>query len=529
MTMQESQWVESKFVGGMELLLKIVDMTKIYPPHLEALVDVNLVIHTGEIVALLGANGAGKSTLAKILTGAEMPTRGHIYWRGKEVHITSTRAATELGIAIVFQELNLLPDLTAAENVAIGLRNMHPFLLFSRKKAEALYNEMASLVPSPPKPDIKVKWMSVAERQKVAVIRALVHNPKLLIIDEGTSSWNLGERYEFQQVLQRLAKQKKLSIIYITHFIDDALRVTSRAVVLRDGRKVLETGPDSNYAYDDIVTALSGTEQRTNVEGFVTVAGKPRPNGKPVLKVENLMIGGVGPVSFTVNEGECVGFYGYPGCGAVEVLEAIAGLKPYKGSVIWRGEQLRGGVYKRLRKNVIFCTGDRGRQLITRWPVYLNVGLPRFFRNRPFVPVKHRMFEHIASYVIQKFRIKGYPRTNIGALSGGNQQKVVVGSGIEIGRPLLLLGDDITRGIDVIARSEIHQLLRQMLEDEVAVILWSTDPNEMVEVCDRVYIFAQGRVIIELPRDEITAERLEYVARTRSLKQGVLKNGDRDS
>ena len=505
--------------AGAPPLLSLVDVTRIYPPRFAALRQVNLTLRSGEIVTLLGANGAGKSTLAKILTGAETPSSGTLRWDGRDVQIPSPAAAKRLGIGIVFQELNLLPNLTASENVVLGNSPRCILGSFSRATADRVYARYSALVPHTPNPNALLGSLGVGQRQKVAIVRALAQQPRLLILDEGTSSWNLTERREFQEVLKRLAHQSQLAVLYITHFIDDAISVSDRVVVLRDGAKVFEGETSARISHAEIIRAISGELPAPPAK---PAPARPRaPNIAPAqplpgLVVEDLATRSVGPLRFAVSAGECLGFYGYPGCGATEALEAIAGLIPHSGSVRWNNLLLRQNATHRLRHGVVLCSGDRSRQLISSWPLYLNVGLPRLFQGSMLRPVPRQEFVRIAHSLVRRFGVKGDVWTSLAALSGGNQQKVIVGSALELGRPLLILGDDLTRGIDALARAELHRIMKTTLSEDVAVILWSTDPSEISELCSRVHVFAQGRIVSELAGEEITTDNLEHLARTRA-------------
>jgi ribose transport system ATP-binding protein len=499
-------------------LLTANRLTKIYPPRLAALRDVNFTICHGEVVGLLGANGSGKSTFAKILTGVEAPTSGTLLWEGKAVSINSPVAARRMGVAIVYQELNLLLNLTAAENVLLANSSSAVVDHFSRQAARQMYVRHASLLPDPPNPHDLVGELTFGQRQKVAIIRALAQSPKLLVIDEGTSSWNQTERAQFQDILKTLAHQSRIAIIYVTHFVDDALAVSDRLAVLRDGTKVLDTAELARLSTEDIVAVISGyTANQHRPRPSYLARQKSNHHGtiQGGLHLESLVTPGAGPVDLQVAIGECVGFYGYPGCGAQEVLEAIAGLRPYKGAAKWNGTQLRGSVARRLRHNVVFCTGDRARQVMTKWPVYLNIALPRLFARSLLRRLPNKYFLELAEQLVAKYGVKGKATTLVGELSGGNQQKVLVASALEMGRPLLLLGDDLTRGIDVPGRSELYDMIRRTMHDEAAIILWSTDPHDLEELCSRALIFSGGRVVQELARGDITTTALEGVARVR--------------
>jgi ribose transport system ATP-binding protein len=499
-------------------LLNAQGLTKIYPPRLTALSDVNLTVRRGEIVGLLGANGSGKSTFAKILTGVEAPTSGALFWDGKAVKIESPAMARRMGCAIVYQELNLLPNLTAAENVLLANSSRALVRHFSGEAARQLYARHSAVLPEPPNPDDMVGRLTVGQRQKVAIIRALAQSPKLLIIDEGTSSWNQAERSEFQDILKTLAHEHEIAVIYITHFIDDALTVSDRLVIFRDGNTVLDTAAVADLSTHDIIRAISGPlagQQRSGVFSLEQKARSFDGGTREGLEVRDLLTAGAGPVSFKVAMGECLGFYGYPGCGAAEALEAIAGLRHHRGLVSWNGAHLRGDIAHRLRHNVVFCTGDRGRQVIARWPVYMNVALPRLFTRSIFRGMPRKRFVELGEQLVEKYGVKGDATTWLGALSGGNQQKVLVASVLEMGRPLLLLGDDVTRGIDAPGRADLYEIVRRTMHEEVAMILWTTDPHDIKELCSRVLIFSGGQVVQELAASDISLAALDTIARVR--------------
>jgi ribose transport system ATP-binding protein len=499
-------------------LLTAHGLTKIYPPRLEALRDVNFTIRRGEIVGLLGANGSGKSTFAKILTGVEAPTSGVLLWDGNAVTIESPAAARRMGCAMVYQELNLLPNLTAAENVLLANSDRVIVGHFSREAARQLYSRHAAILPEAPNPDDRVGDLTVGQRQKVAIIRALAQNPKLLIIDEGTSSWNQAERVEFQEILKTLVHKHEIAVIYITHFIDDALTVSDRLVIFRDGNKVVDAAAVADLSTEDIVHAISGPladQQRPRAPSPEEETKSSDGNSQEGLDVRSLLTRGAGPISFKVAMGECVGFYGYPGCGASETLEAIAGLRTHRGIISWNGAQLRGDIARRLKRNVVFCTGDRGRQVIARWPVYMNVALPRLFTRSLLRGMPRRQFLQLGEQLVEKYGVKGDATTLVGALSGGNQQKALVASALEMGRPLLLLGDDLARGIDAPGRADLYDIIRRTMREEVAMILWTTDPHDVKELCSRVLIFSGGQVVQELAASEITATGLDAIARVR--------------
>lgn len=494
--------------SGGSPLLRIRDVHKTYPPNVRALRAVSLDIMAGEVTALLGANGAGKSTLARILTGVERPTSGALYLDGAPIALSDAEVARRHGIAAVYQELPLLPNLSAAENVTLGHTGRAFLSLWSPRPARRIYRDTARAIPNAPGPDVLVGGLSVAQRQKVAFIRALSMDPRLLIVDEGTSSLTFEERREMQGLLRRLAVQKRIAVIYITHFIEDALSGADRIVALRDGGLAFDR-PAADTRHSEVLAVLGGSQVLPPPAVSAAATQIPPAAADRDLHVEQLLCDGVDRLSFNAASGECLGLYGPPGCGATEALRAIAGLGRHGGRIVWRGESLPGTSAARVARHVVYCNGDRARNLILPWTVGRNIDLLYLFRHPLLAIPSRRAARDRAHAVVAAFAIKGSPEEPIRNLSGGNQQRVAVARALSLGTPLLLLGDDLTRGVDIVGRGHIHALLRSASQRGATVVIYSTDPEELTQICDRVLVLQEGRVVGELGRPGITVPALE--------------------
>jgi len=490
-------------------ILQFDAVVKTYPPNIRALRGVTLGIRAGEVTALLGANGAGKSTLARIVTGVEQPTSGSLLIDGKPVRLWRPSDANRMGIAAVHQELPLLPNLTAVENTTLGQTSQRFFAIWTATAARRRYIELARGIPNAPPPDVLVGTLSVAQRQKVAFIRALSTSPRALVVDEGTSSLSIEERQEMQAVLHRLAAERRLAVIYITHFIADALAGSDRIVALRDGALMLDK-PSSQTRYADVLEILGGGPRNVGQHARPEAMMTAQPAAGARLDVEGLNCEGVAAMSFSVNAGECVGLYGPPGCGANETLRAIAGLAPHQGSLRWNGAELQGmATPKRVRRNVVYCNGDRAKNLVLQWTVGRNIGLLYLFRQPLLALAARRSAQARARAIVRDFGVVGNADEPIRNLSGGNQQKVAVARAVSVGTPMLLIGDDPTRGVDIVGRSHIHALVREATAKGAAILLYSTDPEELVTLCDRVLVLRDGTIIQQLQRPNVSVSALE--------------------
>lgn len=505
------------------VLLEAEQIVKIFPPNATALTGVNFQIRAGEVTSLLGANGAGKSTLTKILTGVEQPSSGRLTFLGKEIRFERPSDAMRVGISAVYQELPLLPNLSASENSVLG--RPRPLLRrWSAASAEAVYRRVASLVPNPPPPTALVGELTVGQQQKVALIRALADDPQVLFVDEGTSSVSAEEREEVSLTLKTLAQERGIGVVYITHFIEDALSAGHRVVVFRDGGVTLE-GDAAALTAAQVVNAIAPptdvNEGRTSRESghhpiAVSTAGTDGSGQAAVLSVEGMVGLGVGPLTFAAKAGEFIGLYGPPGCGASELLRSLAALEPSDGVVKWRGQPLGKTSHQRFAADVIYCSGDRAKNLVGNWSLDENILLFDLAGRAILARPRRRLAADDARALMRKYEIVGDPARPVGTFSGGNQQKVVVARALEHARQPLILADDVTRGVDVGGRSKVNVMLRNAADQGTLVLFYSTEPEEIVELCDRVLLLDGGRIRRELRHDEISLHNLELAGRTRS-------------
>jgi ribose transport system ATP-binding protein len=485
---------------------------KIYPPASMVLRGVDLDLAPGQVHGLLGANGAGKSTLIKILCGIERPTSGGIWIEGRgEVQFIGPQDAEKAGIGVVHQELPLLPNLTAAENMVLG-QQLGGFLSArKRRKVEAEYRRRAEAFPGAPLADTILGRVGLHGWQMTAIIRARYLGSRVVILDEPTSSLDAGERRMLHDNLRRMASDG-VAILYVSHFLEDVLDVCDDVTVLRDGRVALARSA-SGLSERDLLAAMTGDPTAAESASLSSSFTK-RASGLG-LAVRGLCCGGVGPLDFTVGAGERVGLYGLEGSGCREALEAIFGLQAHAGEISWRGHALRGDAGTRIAAGIGFVSGDRARTLIGDWSVARNHSLNTLANRRQIAPLHVSEELRLAWSSIRRLGVKGEATQTMRSLSGGNQQKVALGRWLERSG-ICLLASDPTRGVDVRGRRAIHQTLVDFGAAGNALLVHSVDPEELVELCDRVLVMAEGRIVVELHDPELTSRKLEAATRMRS-------------
>jgi ribose transport system ATP-binding protein len=509
--------VQGGGVAATEPLLEARELVKVYPPSLRALDGFSIALRGGEIHGLAGANGAGKSTAIKILTGVEQPSSGAIAMAGHGVVVLDAPAdATRLGIGVVHQELPLLPNLTAAENVVLGLTGRGPLSRARRREAREIYREAARPFPSAPSPDARVEQIGLYAWQVVAIVRALHCGAKVLVLDEPTSSLNTDERAALHANLRDLTARSGIAVLYVTHFLDDVLAVSDTITVVRDGRLVA-CEPAASLDEAALLRHMLGQDAERVVNAAPAARERAaRPQGDPDdgLRIRDVRLPGAGPLDLDVARGERVGLYGLEGSGAHELLEALFGLRPHRGTVEWRGRKLGRSTRERIDAGIGLVSGDRRRTLIRDWTVAMNHALPWLSSRGPFRTLDTRRDRAEADATIAKLAVKGGAEQPMRALSGGNQQKVALGRWLTRDA-ICLMADEPTHGVDAHGRMAIHDLLREMTARENALIVHSTDPEELVALCDRVVVMVEGRVTDELAGDRLTVEALEASARSK--------------
>ena len=498
-------------------LLSVSGLSKVYPPAVQALSDCEFTLAEGEIHGVIGVNGAGKSTLIKILAGVETPTSGTISLAGfGDVRISSPADAHRYGIGVVHQELPLFENLTVADNLLVGVEGQGLCRVAARRKATAKYDQIAEGFLGAPDSRRLLGELTIDKRQIVSIIRALACGARILILDEATSSLPAEERTSLHDNLHRVAAGG-IGIVYVSHFIEDVMSVCDRVSVIRDGGNV------ASKSMDDIASSRELIEDMTGQPVVVRDRSNTDCHGladQPVaVSLRGFATDQVQPLDFDVLRGECVGLYGLEGCGAREVLHGAFGLERHRGDVVVNGDIVSGGTVRRMRAGLAMVSGDRRRTLITEDTVRANIDLPAFAHQN--LSRRAKSNDQVATITMKQFAVIGHLQQKLNTLSGGNQQKLALGRWLHP-LPVCLLADEPTRGIDVNGRAAIHHYLRQLLADGLSIVLNSTDPEELVAVADRVLILADGTLIDELNRGQITVSEIERSTRTRDANRSTV-------
>ena len=483
-----------------------------------ALQDVDFESRAGRIHAILGENGAGKSTLIKILAGVVQPSAGRLELEGREIRIASPIEATRRGIVCVFQELSLLPDLTVADNISITQPPRRFGLIDGRAQRRRAEELLARVGCEDVHPMELVRNLSLSRRQMVEIAKALGRGPRLLILDEATSALTQADVERVYRILGRL-RQEGLCILYISHRMQEIEALADDCSVFRNGSHV-ETFAKGSRRPDEIVELMIGREYSHVYPPKPVHATRPAPA---------LAVRGLGwndrlrDLSFEVGRGEIVGLGGLDGQGQRELLLALFGvLRGVTGTVAVDGRPVRLTGPKRAKRpdvGMALIPEDRKTEgLMLAMPVRENVSLAALARvSRMFTVDRAAERRRVQGMVDQLSILVDDVERPVGTLSGGNQQKVVIAKWL-MNEPRILLLNDPTRGIDVGTKQEIYRLLRRLADAGAAILLYSTDYDELIGCCDRVAVLYQGRIVRELAGDAITDRNL--VAASINLEPG---------
>jgi ribose transport system ATP-binding protein len=475
-------------------------------PGVRALDGVDLTVEAGEVHCLLGQNGAGKSTLIKVLAGAHRPDAGEIVWDGQPVSFPSPHAADAAGIATIYQELDLVPGLSVAENVVLGHEPAR--LGFTRPRdAERVTRALLQRLGHPEIPPRReLGRLSAAGQQVVSMARALARDARLIVMDEPSAVLDPEEVRNLFRVIRELTADG-VAVVYISHRLEEIREIGDRVTVLKDGRTVARDLPARTTPTPEVIRLMTGR----NIEYVFPPRTSP-PSDDVVLEVDGLgRAGEFFDVSFTVRAGEVVGLAGLVGSGRSEILETVYGARrATRGTVRVRGRALRpGSVPAAVRAGMGLSPEERKSQgLLLAEPVFRNVSLPglqRFARAGFLGPdAELRPVSEVTARLDVRPPDAARP---VRTLSGGNQQKVVLARWV-LQRCSVLLLDEPTRGVDVGARSEIYALIRELAAQGVAVVLVSSEVPEVLGLADRVLVVRDGRVVHEAPSAELDEGRV---------------------
>ena len=502
-----------------EPFLVLSGIRKIYP-GVVALQGFSMSVSPGEVIGLVGENGAGKSTLMKILGGVTAPDSGTITIDGVEETSLSVSDSFRAGIAFVHQELNLFDNLDVAANIFIGRepRIGGPLQLVDTAKQRRMAEPYLQRLGANFSPATPVASLSLAQRQLVEIAKALSMNARLIILDEPTSSLPLSETAKLLEVIAAL-KADGISVIFISHRLNEIEDAADRVIVLRDGRLV-GTLEKSEITHDRMVKLMIGRDLKVQESRPANAAGKV------ALEVKDVRTSTYPhqPVSFTVRSGEILGVAGLVGSGRTETARAIFGIDPiYGGSFTLEGEHfLPRSSSDAVARGVFLVPEDRkGAGLLLDLPISENITLPNLGEHSVQLLV-HRGKEIATAETQRRNLAIKTPQVSTKAanLSGGNQQKVVLGKWLAM-EPKLMIFDEPTRGIDVGSKAEIYKLMRGLADSGVAVMMISSDMEEVIGVSDRIAVMHEGRVSGELSRSQFSEENILLLAIGKQLVGGT--------
>ena len=473
-------------------------------PGVQALKDVDFVLHEGEVHGLVGENGAGKSTLIKILTGAYTADSGSVEIFGEPVEQHGPRAQQRAGVAAIYQELTVVADMSAASNVFLG-RPMRRGPMVKRRAMEQRFRELGARLGVDIPAGARAGDLSVANQQMLEIMRALQADHRILIMDEPTASLGPNERERLYETVGRL-RDERASVIYISHDLDEVLRLCDRVSVLRDGEMVA-TADVGAWDKEKLVNTMLGTELRA------PPSRRHAAEVEELLRVEGVTVPGkLQDISFVLHAGEIFGIAGLVGSGRTELLRAMAGTQPGASGTLTidgRTQPLPRTVGRALALGIALAPEDRkGQGLVLSQNGFVNVTMTDMRGLAPGAIVRSGRRKSAAETIAASLAFD--PRrlgALTGTLSGGNQQKLVVGKWLHR-RPRVLLMDEPTRGIDVGAKGEMFAVMRRLADEGMAIVMVSSELEEVVELADRVLVLAKGQQAAILERGELSLERV---------------------
>jgi ribose transport system ATP-binding protein len=483
-----------------ETVLEMKNITKTFP-GVKALDKVNFSLKKGEVHALLGENGAGKSTLMKVLNGIHQRDEGEIIVKGESVKFQNTKEAQNAGLAIIHQELELIPYLNVAENIFLGREDRNGIFINYQKLYQKT-EEVLDLLGVDIDPRAKIKDLNIGSQQMVEIAKAVSQDADILVMDEPTSSLTNQEIEILFELIERL-KQQEIAIVYISHRLEEVFEICDRVTVLRDGQFVGEV-KTSETNEDQLINMMVG---RTIEDRFPKMSFNPTGE---ILKVENLSVPKeINNASFSLKKGEILGIAGLMGSGRTELAKAIFGVfKDKSGDIYYRGEKIKiNSPADAINNGIYYLSEDRKEEgLVLGLSVANNISisvLKSILKANTFIDANAET--NLAEKYIEDLKIKTPSEKQlVKNLSGGNQQKVVISKLLST-KPEVVIFDEPTRGIDVGAKREIYNLMQDLIDEGVAVILISSELPEVLNLSNRIIVMHEKEIMGEL--DAATADQ----------------------
>jgi ribose transport system ATP-binding protein len=493
---------------GRSPVLELRRITKAFG-GVEALRGVDFTLSSGAIHGLVGENGAGKSTLMKIIAGVHADFSGSFVLDGRETRFRSARDALAAGIAMVHQELSLVPDLTVAENVFLGTQPTNRFGLVHWQRMAREAGEQLAKLGIHVDLHRRIGDLPIGLQQLIEIGRVLFSGARIIILDEPTSALSPPEVERLFSILRRL-RDEGTSIVFISHFIDDILRVSDTVTVFRNGRKVAEAEAAAT-SKAALIEAMIGKGREELEETYTHDIALPPPGDRPiVLKASRLTLArSLRDVSFEVHAGEVLGIYGFMGCGQLELARVLFGkLKPDRGELAVAGrERTFATTVDARRAGIAFVPESRRAMLFHQEPVYKNISISILDRISSML-LKPSRERTIAMRQVEQLQIR--PATvelDLGMLSGGNQQKVGLAKWLTYPPKLLVLCEP-TRGMDVGAKNDVINIIRHLRSRGIAIIVLSTEPETVLSLADRIIVLKRGAIVREFANEMVSKDRL---------------------
>lgn len=488
---------------GEPIKLRVSQIEKSFP-GVKALNKIDFSVKKGTVHVLCGENGAGKSTLMKIINGVYQPDAGEIYLDGKLVKISSPLQARQLGISMIFQELNYVAEMSVEENLFLGRLPVNRLGKVNWKEVTRQTLQLLQAEQLPYDPKTLLKDLTVSDIQMLEIMKAVSNQAELIIMDEPTSAITQKEVDRLFAKIREL-KARGVSIIYISHKLDEIFQIADEITVFRDGT-VVDSRPKEELDIETVISLMVGRQLKDTYPKVKAAIGEE------ILRVDGLSRNGVfRDVSFYARRGEIIGFAGLMGAGRTEVMRSLFGLDPLTSGTIRIKDEgvIKPTVQGSLEKGMVMLSEDRRRYgIIPVRSVRENTTLSVL--GQVFYGLRHRpkREQELVKGMFDKMRVKTPSlETPIASLSGGNQQKVLLSRWMLL-QPDILILDEPTRGIDVGAKYEIYKLIGELAEQGKAILMVSSELPELIGMCDRIYVMAQGQVTGELGREDFSQETI---------------------